>query len=429
MMNLIKNFYNTPEKKRIIENFISLSSLQAVDYILPLITLPYLLRVLGPEKYGLVSFAYAFILYFSLISDYGFNLSATREISINRENTAKKNEIFSSVMAVKLILMTGGFLIMNIIVFSFAKFSNDWLAYLLSFGIVIGNTLFPLWFFQGIEKMKYITILNIIAKTVFTICIFIFIRNETDYLLVPLLNSLGFIISGILGLVIVFAKFKIKIVFPNTHLIKYQFIEGWHVFISTISISLYTVSNTFILGLFTSNIIVGYFSVAEKITKAAQGVFAPISQAVYPYISKLVMESKEKALIFIKKIILIMGGLAAFITLFLFVLAEPIITFLSGSEYLPAIGVLKIISFLPFLIALSNIFGIQIMLNFGLKKAFSRILISAGLVNIVLSLILVPLWQEKGTSLAVLISEIFVTLAMFIVLEKKGIQAWKGKLI
>lgn len=429
MINIIRNFYNTPDKKRIIENFISLSSLQAVDYILPLITLPYLLRVLGPEKYGLVSFAYAFILYFSLICDYGFNLSATREISINRENAVKKNEIFSSVMFVKLILMISGFVLMNMIVFSFVKFSTDWQVYLLSFGIVIGNMLFPLWFFQGIEKMKYITILNIIAKIIFTICIFIFIKKEGDYLLVPMLNSLGFIISGILGLFVVFSKFKIKMICPNKILIKHQFIEGWHVFISTISISLYTVSNTFILGLFTNNIIVGYFSVAEKITKAAQGIFTPISQAVYPYISKLVAESKEKAMIFIKKIIMIMGGLAALISLFLLLFANPIIILLSGNQYLPAINVLRILAFLPLLIALSNIFGIQIMLNFGLKKSFSRILIGAGLVNIILSIILVPFLQEIGTSLAVLISEFFVTLTMYIVLEKKGIKAWKGKII
>ena len=417
--------YFTSTKKRLIENFLSLSTLQVVNYLLPLITLPYLVRILGPEKYGLIAFAQGFIQYFNILTDYGFNLSATKEISIYRDNKEKISEIFSSVMIIKFGLMIISFLILSFLVFTIPKFKNDWLVYFFTFGMVFGNVLFPVWFFQGMERMKYITILNIVAKGIFTICIFIFIRKMADYLYVPLINSMGFLIAGGLSLRIVSKDFGIKFILPSFGAIKYQLKEGWHIFISTVAINLYTTSNTFILGLFTNNTIVGYYAAAEKIMRAVLRLLSPLSQTVYPYISKLASESKEKALNFIRKLIKIVGGISFVISFSIFIFADFVVNILLGSQYQQSIIVLRILAFLPFIIGLSNIFGIQTMLTFNLKQAFSKILISAGLLNIVLALILAPLYQHIGISIAVLTTEIFVTLSMFFYLKKKGIKIFE----
>ncbi|SNR60922.1 flippase [Desulfurobacterium atlanticum] len=429
MISKLKFSVNTPEKKRLLENFISLSFLQGANYILPLITLPYLVRVLGPEKFGLIAFAQAFIQYFNILTDYGFNLSATREISIHRENKEKIAEIFSSVMIIKFALLILSFIIMTIIVFSFEKFRKDWLVYYLTFGMVVGQVLFPIWFFQGMERMKYITFLNITAKLIFTVAIFIFVHKVSDYFYVPLLNSLGFCIAGILALWIIFRNFNLSFKVPKFITIKYQLKEGWYIFISTVAISLYTISNTFILGLFTNNTVVGYYSAAEKIVKAVQGLLAPLSQTIYPYISKLVKESEEKGLKFIQKVTFIIGGISFLLSLILFFFADLIVKILLGNKYEASIVVLRILAFLPFIIALSNIFGIQTMLTFNYKKAFSKILITASIINIFLAFVLVPLYQHIGISFAVLISEIFVTVSMFSYLQKKGIKVLEGKVV
>ena len=421
-LNYLRNFFNTPTKKRLAENFFSLSVLQVVNYLLPLITLPYLVRVLGPEKFGLIAFAQAFIMYFAILTDYGFNLSATREISIHREERGKIKEIFSSVMMVKFLLGILSFIILGLILAFIPKFGNDWLIYIFTSGMVLGNILFPVWFFQGMERMKYITVLNIIAKGIFTVCIFIFIRKMADYLYVPLINSMGYLIAGGLSLRIVSKDFGIKFGLPTIETIKYQLKEGWHVFISTAAISLYTVSNAFILGLFTNNTIVGYYSAAERIIKATQGLLTPVSQTVYPYISKLVIESKERALDFIRKLVKVVGVGSFIISLLIFILAAPIVNIVLGTQYQQSIIVLQILAFLPFIIGLNNIFGIQTMLTFNLKRAFSKILESAGLLNITLALILTPLYQHIGVSIAVLTTEIFVTLSMFLYLQKNGIK-------
>jgi PST family polysaccharide transporter len=424
----IKNLFNTEEKKRLLSNFLSLSVLRGANYILPLITFPYLVRVLGVEKFGLLSFAGASIAYFNILTDYGFNLTATREVSIYRDNREKLNEIFSSVMLIKFVLMIISFLLLLLLVCSFNKFKVHSIVFLMTFGMVIGQVLFPQWFFQGMERMKYITFLNILAKSIFTIAIFVFIHKESDYWKVPLINSLGFITAGIIAVYMIINKFKINFKFHSLRTLKYYFVEGWHVFISNIAISLYTVSTTFILGLFTNNTIVGYYSIADKIKSAVQGLLSPISQTIYPYISKKVKENKKEGIKFIRKITFYIGIFSFILSFLLFIFAPEIIHLVAGTKYEKSILVLRIISFLPFIIALSNIFGIQTMLNFDRKKAFSKILISGSILNIILSLILVPLFQEIGSAISVLTVELYITFTMFIYLQTNGINILKGEI-
>jgi PST family polysaccharide transporter len=316
---------------------------------------------------------------------------------------------------------------MSAIIFTFEKFRQDWEIYYLTFGMVLGQVLFPVWFFQGMERMKYITFLNILAKLIFTIAIFVFVRKVEDYLYVPLLNSSGFIVAGVLGLWIILKDFGIEFKMPSWKEIKYQLKEGWYIFISTVAISLYTISNTFILGLFTNNTIVGYYSAAEKIIKAIQGLLGPISQTIYPHVSKLMYESKEYGIKFLRKVTFLIGSFSFVLSLIIFIFADLIVRIVLGFQYTESVIVLKILAFLPFIIGLSNIFGIQTMLTLNFRKAFSNILISASCLNLVLALILVSSLKHIGISISVLISEMFVTVSMYIYLKNKGIKILEGK--
>ena len=419
----LKNIFKSKEYKRILENMISLTGLQFASYILPLITLPYLTLVLGPEKFGLTQYAISLITYFQFFTDYGFNLSATRELAICRDDNQKISQIFSSVMFIKMCLCILSFIILLLIVMFIPKFSEDSYVYILTFGMVIGYMLFPTWLFQGLEYMRYTSILNIIGKIVFTVLIFIFIHDTTDYMLVPLINSLGYILVGILGIYIALTKFNIKITIPSIRDIKYHLREGWYVFISTIAINMYTTTNTFLLGLLTNNTLVGYYSIAEKIILAVNGLLNPISQALYPFISRTVKtDDKTRSIEFIRKITKIMTLVGIVLSAGLFIFAKPIILLLFGQSYANSVIILQIISIVPLAVSLSTVFGVETMLTFNYKKAFTSIVMIGGIIDIVLGIILIILMKEIGIAISFATTEIFITIAMFIFLQRKGIK-------
>lgn len=413
------------DRKNLIINFFSLLSVQGLNYILPLITLPYLVKVLGPEKFGLVNFSQAFIQYFILFTDYGFNLVATREISMNRTNRERISVIFCSVMIVRIVLMLISIIILIIIVSFIPKFSGDQLLYYTTFGIVIGNVMFPQWFFQGYEKMRIISLLNIGSKFLSTIGIFLFVKNESQYIYVPILNSLGYLLIGCIALFMVFKYYNVSLAFPRKKEIIKQLQEGWDIFLSNIFTSLYTTSNVFILGLLTNNTIVGYFSSAEKLIKAATGLINPLVQTVYPYISKKISESKELSISFLQKIFIYLGLTMLIVSTFIFLSSESIVYTFLGEEYRNSIILLRIMSILPFVLALANVFGILTMINFGYKKQLSRIYIITSCISIITTIILVPLYREVGTAINVVVIESLATYLMIKFLSKNGINLWK----
>lgn len=410
MIIQVKKILDNKDYKRIIENIFSLFSLQGLNYLLPLITFPYLTRVLGPENYGLVIFATAFITYFQILTNYGFNFSATKEISINRDNNTQLSKIFSSVLFTKLLLMILSFCIISPIIFFIDTFRANWVLYLFTFGLVIGNLLMPTWFFQGMEKMRYISILNISMSLIFTISIFIFIRGSADYIYVPLINSIGAIIIGMIAIRIVLKDFNIKINIPSKEDIKTQLKSGWHIFISTVAISFYTTSNVFVLGILASNTVVGYYSVAERIIYIAIGLLGPISQSLYPHISSIAVKSKKNTVQFIKKIIIFIGSFTFIISIFIFFAAGLILNILAGNQFEDSIIILRILSFLPLIVGLSNVFGVLFLFALGYSKRVSRIQVIVG---IFYPFLLVPMTyylKDIGTALSFLIVEIIITL-------------------
>lgn len=391
-----------------------------MNYLFPLITFPYLVRVLGVEKFGLINFASAFVGYFILITDYGFNISAVRLISINRNDKDKIAEIVSSIFAIKFFL----FIVSAILFFSLInlipKFQQDYNLFVLSFLMVFGYLLQPQFYYQGIEQTKYIAATTFIFRLFWVVLIFGLIKSSHDFLMVAFLTSMQFIFSGITLFLLMIFYFKIPLIFPSKSNLISQLKDGGIIFISTCAISLYTISNTFILGLLTSNLLVGYFTAADKIRQALQNLLYPFTQSMYPHVSKLFHESKTLAKQFVMKSFKLVGGFSLIISIVTFIFARQIILILVGKDYLQSIFVLRIISFLPFIIYLSNLFGIQTMLNLSYNKQFTVIISLAALVNIILTFLLVPLYQELGSAISVLITEIFVTVSIIIFLMKKG---------
>ena len=267
-------------------NFISLVLLQGVNYLLPLLTFPFLFRVLGVERYGLVTFGYALMQYFVMFTDFGFNLSATKYISQHRQDPRAINDYLNSAMLGRFLLCTASFLVLLTLIACFEKFRMESSLYLLYFGIIVGNVMFPMWFFQGMENMKYITVFNIVAKSLSFIPFFIFIRSADDYLYVPICYSVGFILAGLVSLYIVYRKMGMRWYLTPAAEIKSALKDSSTYFLSRASTSLFTTSNSFLLGLVCGNTAVGYYSAAEKLYQAYNQLLSPFTGVLFPHIAK-----------------------------------------------------------------------------------------------------------------------------------------------
>lgn len=371
------------EKKRLIENFLSLTILQALNYLLPFLTLPYLVQVLGTEKFGSVMFAQSFIQYFIILTDFGFNLSATRNISINRDNSQKVSEIISCVFILKIILLILSFLILCIIVFWVPRFKMDINIYLLTFGMVLGNVMLPIWFFQGIEKMKYITVLNVVAKLLFTILIFVFVNKQENYILVPLFNSLGYIVSGSISFYIMIKMLNVKFCIPNIEILLVSLKDSTQFFLSRISVSLYTSSNSFVLGYFTDNQTVGLYSIGEKLYIAIQNIYNPLNQILYPYVAKY------RNIKLFKKIFYVAIIINFFISIITYIYAESIINIIFGSGLEGSVPVLRLFSIATILLIPSVLLGYPFIAALGQSKYANGSVIAGSIIHVFILILLI----------------------------------------
>lgn len=365
------------EKKTLLENFISLGALQIVSYVIPLINLPYLSRVLGVERFGIVFFAFAFMQYFIMLTDYGFGLSAVREIAVNRHNKNNLSNIFSAVTFIKLCLLFVSFIILCIMIIFIPKLHQNWLVFLLSFLMVVGNAIYPVWFFQGMERMKYITFLNVLAKTIFLVLIFIFVKKSDDYIIVPLLNSLGFLVSGAIGMYFAIKELGAKLYLPKWQSVKKQFKYSSEFFLSRVSVSAYTNTNTFCLGLIGSNIMVGYYVAAEKIYNALNGLQAPLGSALYPFVAK------NKDIKTYKKCVFIALVCNLFICAFVFLFAKEFITIFYGTEMTEAYKILRIFCIVVLVTFPSILIGYPLLGALGHTKEANGSVIIGSIIHII----------------------------------------------
>lgn len=408
LVKLVKKTYKMVEpeaRKVVMKNFASLSALQTLTYLLPVVILPYLFRTIGPGKFGLISFAQAFAQYFMILTDYGFSISATKEISLCREEHSKVCAVFSSVITVKIILALLSLAVMGIMVYFIPRFRSDWMVYVFSFGTVVGNTLFPVWFFQGTEKMRHIAELNIIGGIILVVSIFFFVKGPQDYLMVPLINSSVFLLTGIMGLYVVFRRFGVRFKFPGYENVRKQLRAGWDIFISIVAINAYTTTRIFTVGLLTNNVITGYYSIAEKIANLIQTFpLLSFSQAIFPRLSKVFRKNKKKALEIARHIQQITTNISLIFLPLIFIFAYPIVRIVCGMDCGEATLSLRLLLISVFFV-IANAFRVQFLLVCGKTHIYSRIHVVMAMIGLPLIFLLIYSFSYVGAAVATVIIE------------------------
>jgi polysaccharide transporter, PST family len=385
----------------VIKNALSLYIVQFASYLPPLISLPYLTRVLGPDKFGLVTFGQSFILYFVTITEYGFALTATRLIAIHRDNREEVSRIFSAVMTAKAILTALGLCIMLGVVFAWPTLRVNWRLFLVSFLAVIGNFLFPVWLFQGLQKMQHIAMRDLAAKLIALLALFALVRRQSDYLIAAGLQSGGMVLAGLAGLIAVPLLLGVHFRWPGWGAVREVFRAGAPVFFSNVALAMHGATNVVIVGLMAPNREIAYFGGAQRLMSALGALVAPIVTAIYPHVSHKAAHAEEEAIRFVRKYALPMAAPFFLAGIVLFSSAPLVVRIILGKAFGPSVLVLRIMAFCPFTLSLSNSFSTHYMLACGYERAWMRIVVISVVVNFA---VLIPLLYLVRGSLAVAIT-------------------------
>ena len=394
------------EKDRIISNFFSLTILQAANYILPLIILPFLVRVLDLENFGIVMFSQALITFIVVGVDFGFDISGTREISVSNNDKERISEVFSAIVTARVLLIFLWFIILILLVECIPKLKANALIYYLNFGVVVGQGIFPAWFFQGIQRMKFVTFVNILAKLIFTLLILFIVKEKEDYYLVPAFNSIGFLIAGLFGFFLAFKHIYAKK--PNFNLMKTLLRDGLSLFFGKLANNIFTSCNILILGFFAGNTIVGIYSSFEKLILAIKNIYIPFFQSTFPWLAN--KTEKEKR-VFIKKISPYIFSTGVAICLSILFFGDRVLMLVFDNSSLSQYSNLfKIFSVVGIFAGLSMIFT---MLYLPAVKKYTirmKIFISAAVFHLLVAIVLTRFYQIHGVVFSVILTELLLLL-------------------
>lgn len=411
----LKVLISTRDTKTILTNFFSLGVIQGTNFILPIIVLPYLVSVVGLAKYGSVALAQSFVFYWIMFADYGFNLSTTREIALFKDDKKRISEIVSSTLFAKsilcLIALVGFVLLINTI----PMFFQNKNLYYFGFMMVVGQSLIPVWFFQGIEQMKFITYINLGSKAIQTVLIFLLVKQPSDYVYVLLFYGIGSLIGGVGAVWLMVSRFAVKLTLPSRVNIMHELKKGWYIFLSHFSINIYTNSNIFILGFFANEVIIGYYSIADKVVAIARQLLMIFFQATYPTICKQILKGHEFVISFFKNYFLPFALGIFLLCLLIFGFADFITRFFVGHAVPEIVYAVRWMIIVPMIVCL-NMPAFQTLLAYNYQKSYMLIFVSGSALNILLNLTLARYFLISGTITAIVVTEIFITVGLHAVL-------------
>ena len=369
------------ENRQVLHNASALAIIQAATYFLPLITLPYVVRTVGMDKYGILAFANAFTAYFVILTDYGFRISAPRAIALHRADTRRMSSIVTSILLIKLCLLVGSIPLLGLGLLLSVQLRAQWRIQLYTHGLVIARIISLTWFFQGVERMKYITILSLLAKVLYVILLFTIVRAEADFYLIPILGSLTEILAGVAGIVIVARTFGICFTHWTLGDLLTQLKEGWYTFLSTVSINAYTATPVFAVGVFAGTRVAGDYSVAQRIATAFQTFpLGSVLSAIYPRLSSIYPDNPRASYKLMTVCQKVTTGVYMAALPVVYLLVPFGVQLVTGARHPEIIWALRLLA-LAVVCINANAFRLQFLLVSGLYEIYSRIHVYAGIIG------------------------------------------------
>jgi PST family polysaccharide transporter len=374
--------------------------------LLPLINLPYLARILTPSSWGTVLFAQAYALYLTIFIQYGFNTAASREIARSRATGDGLAVFVSEVMGAKLLLAFASLLVSVIVWRCVGPFHQSprvfWCA--VAWGICQG--LFYTWYFQGIEKLHFISLIEVGARALAVVATFLFVHKPADNWIVMLLLAGSSLLTLIAGVIMTYQD--VPVLIPSVAGSVKALRLSWHRFVFELASTLYTTSGTLFAGLFAAARVVAFYNNADRLTRTMRVSLDPVMRAAFPRVSSLTANRMDEATIFARRIFLTLGGLSVLMGIGSFAFAPIAVRLVFGSKYMEMVPILRILSFVIPMHVATTVLGYVWAYPLGFDREVTRVMLLAAVLNAALAVSLVPFFGAIGMAVATVLSNIYV---------------------
>lgn len=397
-------------------NIASLYMLRFLNQVIPLISMPYIVRVVGPESFGRYAFAAALMGYLILIADYGFNLTATRDVSLAQKHKKSVVPVYSAVLALKFSILALQFIVLSICLWVMRV--HDYWLFIFAFLFMMSQTSFPTFLFQGIGEMKWIIILNIVGKLL-TVCMTLWLVNSPDDVeLIPLIAAVFGGLSFLSAVGIIRFVYGISFELPKKSVLLSQLKSGLHVFLSNLYGGLYAGAGVVILGFYGNNVAAANYSLAEKLLQVMKGAYLPLIQALFPWFSRLISrEDRSVDALLLKKlgvfvIVLILGSIIAWS------IREEIVMLLFGEGYTLVASVFALLIFIPVIDFIRNVSGVLFLVNMGKERITRKITEMGALIGLAMIACLSYLEGAVGAAYGLLMTEILIAFSLTIITSR-----------
>lgn len=403
VINIIRN---NKEATTLLSNFGYLSLLQIAGFLFPLITVPYLSRTLGADGLGKIYFASAVITWFNSVVTWGMDYTATRDVSRCRDDIHKVSRIFSNVFWTRLLLLFISFFVLLTLICIIPTFYHARHVLMVTFMTVLGHVMFPEWLFQGLERMKYVTILGVFSKLIFTILVFVLIKDPSDYIIQPLCISLGAITAGCISLYLILIKWNYRLYPPSAFGIVSTLRNSASVFINNFMPNLYNSMSSVLLGVFSGNVANGLLSAGSQLYSISNQFINVLSRTFFPFLARRI----EKHKIYTR----ISLGISICLAVVMFLCSPIFIRVFYTPEFDDSVILSRIISLSLVFVAVSNIYGTNYLILQGYERQLKNITVSCSVLGMLISVPLIRYFGALGAAMTIAGVRGFLALVTFV---------------
>jgi O-antigen/teichoic acid export membrane protein len=401
--------------KRHINSSFFLFFINLLNFVFPLLISPRIIQKCGLEGFGIVILFQSIAIFVSSITEYGFNINATRDVTLNNDNPDFINKHFFTVTYCKSVLLGIAIFLSILIYFLFPKANDYSFIYFTSLSILIGRTFNPLWILRSLHKLKYIFYFFIFFKAISLFVIYLFLESGENLYLVNLTIGSLDLLTCLFSVLLLINRMKWKYYSPDFKAVKNEIVTGFWVFIQVISINANAYLNPMILGVFVNEYALGIYCVVEKVILVVRFCGSFVIQSLFPKACEIAGKNHHNYKVFARKLFIFLAISMIMAALLLLLFSDLIVSYFVKKNIAECSAFLVYNSLIPFVVALNMVPYLTFMV-YGKQQSVTIIIILSVFINVILNTILSEQFGIFGISTGIYITELFVSISLWAVL-------------